>query len=64
MGRSQKNARMASPGSPKPEGGSATGSPDITKTDSAANIAGDVTRFSTDDYGPEKLVIQDEYPRG
>lgn len=65
MSRSQKNVRRGQGGSTPSETGDAKGFPaDVTKRDGATNIAGDVTRFSTDDYGPEKLVIQDEYPRG
>ena len=53
MGRSQKQVRRVPAGSPKPEGGTQTpGYPDVTQKDSAANVAGDVTRFSADEYQP------------
>jgi hypothetical protein len=51
MSRAQKNVRLRSPGSPKPEGGMAKGEPaDVTKKNGATNVAGDVNRFTTDDY--------------
>lgn len=58
MSRSVKQARGAG-GTPKPEGGEATGFPDITQKDSAANIAGDVTKFNTDDYQPAPFPTKD-----
>jgi len=67
MSRSQKNVRMgiSGPGPVASQNGSTAGVPaEVTKQDGAQNIAGTVNRFSTDDYGPETMVIQDQYPRG
>lgn len=57
MSRSQKNARMgANAGVVAPQSTGTPTYPDVTQKDGAANIAGDVTAFSTDDYGPMKVV--------
>ena len=51
MSRSQKNVRRVPAGSPKPETTQPSkGYPDVTQMDSAKNIAGDVTAFSSDQY--------------
>lgn len=60
MSRSQKQVRRVPAGSPKPEGGGPTpGYPDLTQKDGSANVAGDVTKFNTDNYGPMVPVKTD-----
>ena len=51
MSRSQKNVRLAQRAVAPPTSGNADSMPgEVTKKDGAANIAGTVDRFSTDDY--------------
>lgn len=49
MGRSQKNARRGQPSAIPSEGGAANRMPaDVTQKDGSQNIAGNVTRQSSD----------------
>lgn len=53
LGRSQKKLARGRTASRASDTGSGIGvPPGVTQKDGAVNIAGDVTRFSTDDYQP------------
>lgn len=54
MSRSQKNVRRAETPSPAPQASGKPSYPDVTKMDSAKNIAGDVT--GNPGYGEFRVV--------
>ena len=59
MSRSVKQAR-GNAGSQAPTNGSANQWPDVTTKDGSANVAGDVTKFNTDNYQPAPFATDND----